>query len=1276
MTTLATATSRIAPKDKLVTPTQQKQNLRRLSISFMSDEVARMTMLAAAATHSPEDTVGLSGGPSNSSSAKSNKKKAKKKKASSSASHAAPAPPTQASLDQTAHEMRARQALVRRAIKKLRRAERLKVRDVLFQTLGAPPSSAVGAAARTAAGINAGQGKSGKIGRGEAVRAEVDDEALYEETDAADKSRFRLTQGVVSFGAAKKLRRVPAKATWYSQYQADFDYEHRIQKDGFDFIFEYKAHFGNTVKAFFPTVLIDGPTGARREAGLHLAFLSLDRTGFNYWETFSSENTKHQSYQWAPPETKRRVAFKRRQAEFIQSIAYLPNKGMYIGAGLDMMTHLYDRNLNYIAALPTGERVIRHIVYNPKLDEIIIAGSDGCKAWRLSREYSEGRSVFELTVVRSYSDQIDSESHWVTHIEFDCDAQRVILIEENRVACINCLNGELMSLLQNIHEAPVTGAVWYHRSQYFITCCSGGKVKVWAMHHDSDMRFGKHDYALLHVFTGHTKAVTAVQLHPMSGLAVSVSLDSTMRVLNLEALEEVYVLQTNVPLISMNITKVSDVWYCMGATTDGNIRVWSINDCLGFFGVCRAVCMAAYQSHEIVNGINQLNVVIVAGEDVRIFASTGRLISNLVPGQLDGTIKCCSYSIAHDLLFILQTNFKKNRTVANLSVFDSRKTPCELVCHIPDPGSQTENDFSTTFLIANFSALDIEDYKLQKTYKRTSVSSGSGVGLGNNNNDNNVNAPSSPDSPSMSPMSTSPSRDDGSPTKRSPTQFKSHSHQRPSAPAFRGEDDHPIVDQCLVLGTMVGSLVFLQPGSKPRVVATFKDAHDSCISLIRYVPASKTLISFGLNMESKTVMNVWNIPSLNLVLCLPLRSRPTAVAFSSTMPYCAMGFADGTLQLIELLGSNPVEIDNSQTLEQHTDEVMSISFCDDLKVYCSSSRDHSIKVWDLGNRLINRITLNKIPKICFFNGPSGDIVIAQGIYMLKVALTTWMPLGGADAAKKYVKMSEKNQSPTLKFVKGTGGRGSIIFIDSNGSEVGNFIGADGTLHRKKATGRTLQDRNAEMEVKDEALQAKIEALSEIMESALLTAGKNNISAPRGARNTEGSRRKTVFPGSAAAKTPPESSDDEEHGRVMRIPSKPTTPIGTRNRDNPNRNFRTHKAINENVSKYVFESISNMASIAKNIESMAPPLKNITKGLVDSLKLDLLVDGTKNIASSFRRGNDEEDSRPHTNVLDSRERGIAAAAEELEEGPRGDSAAAAAAAATTMPAGGKKGGQLG
>ena len=121
-------------------------------------------------------------------------------------------------------------------------------------------------------------------------------------------------------------------------------------------------------------------------------------------------------------------------------------------------------------------------------------------------------------------------------------------------------------------------------------------------------------------FTGHTKAVTALQLHPQNGLAVSASLDGTLRVLNLEGLEEIYALQIMQPLTAMKCVYLEDQSFCIGATVDGTIRVWSINNFLGFFGVCRAACESAVSVYDT---DGSMNAVCIAGEDIRIFSETG-----------------------------------------------------------------------------------------------------------------------------------------------------------------------------------------------------------------------------------------------------------------------------------------------------------------------------------------------------------------------------------------------------------------------------------------------------------------------------------------------------------------------------------------------------------------------------------------------------------------------------------------------------------------------------
>ena len=105
-----------------------------------------------------------------------------------------------------------------------------------------------------------------------------------------------------------------------------------------------------------------------------------------------------------------------------------------------------------------------------------------------------------------------------------------------------------------------------------------------------------------------------------------------------------------------------------------------------------------------------------------------------------------------------------------------------------------------------------------------------------------------------------------------------------------------------------------------------------------------------MDIDNNMHMKVWAMPSMRLMCSVPLRDEPTAIDFSPTLPVCALGYSDGQIRLIEIVGNQPKEITNPHTLEQHIGAVCALSFCDDLKVYCSSSLDGQLKVWDLGNR--------------------------------------------------------------------------------------------------------------------------------------------------------------------------------------------------------------------------------------------------------------------------------------------------------------------------------------
>jgi hypothetical protein len=85
----------------------------------------------------------------------------------------------------------------------------------------------------------------------------------------------------------------------------------------------------------------------------------------------------------------------------------------------------------------------------------------------------------------------------------------------------------------------------------------------------------------------------------------------------------------------MKCVKIGEHSLCVGATIDGTIRVWSINSFLGFFGVCRAACDSRTCIYDPDDN-DKMAAVVTAGEEIRVFNEKGMLISNLLPGKLDG----------------------------------------------------------------------------------------------------------------------------------------------------------------------------------------------------------------------------------------------------------------------------------------------------------------------------------------------------------------------------------------------------------------------------------------------------------------------------------------------------------------------------------------------------------------------------------------------------------------------------------------------------------------
>lgn len=287
---------------KLVSQEERRSSLRRMSVEFMSEDVKRMTMLAASMQAAKDDS---------------------KRRREQKSIH-----DKQRQLENETskvNEFHIRRTMVHRAIKRLRQEERSKHRQWITKIL--EPNE-----------VDDPHGVLDEINRMKNTVSMTNDELFEGDSGDDDDDPFNIAGGPVtptskSFAdvvkkkvaitnISRKLHRKIARPSWYSEYQEAYNYEHRVQKDGFEYIFDYHAHFGNTIKSFFPTAVMDKD---RVHEGMQCAFVSLDKTGFNYWEVLSSENSSNLTNEWSKPVTKRRTPFRRRENEFIQALCWNPN---------------------------------------------------------------------------------------------------------------------------------------------------------------------------------------------------------------------------------------------------------------------------------------------------------------------------------------------------------------------------------------------------------------------------------------------------------------------------------------------------------------------------------------------------------------------------------------------------------------------------------------------------------------------------------------------------------------------------------------------------------------------------------------------------------------------------------------------------------------------------------------------------------------------------------------------------------------------------------------
>ena len=101
-------------------------------------------------------------------------------------------------------------------------------------------------------------------------------------------------------------------------------------------------------------------------------YLSLDDRGVRIWDVQGTEL--------------KRTMFPKHERGFLSRIIYVPAMRLYFAAALDMTVQVYDNDFNLQQAVPSGQRSVLCLSFDPKSKELISAGIDGVKVWSFSLE--------------------------------------------------------------------------------------------------------------------------------------------------------------------------------------------------------------------------------------------------------------------------------------------------------------------------------------------------------------------------------------------------------------------------------------------------------------------------------------------------------------------------------------------------------------------------------------------------------------------------------------------------------------------------------------------------------------------------------------------------------------------------------------------------------------------------------------------------------------------------------------------------------------------------
>ncbi|XP_038668103.1 uncharacterized protein LOC119973753 isoform X2 [Scyliorhinus canicula] len=618
---------------------------------------------------------------------------------------------------------------------------------------------------------------------------------------------------------------------------------------------------------------------------------------------------------------KRELEFPKHHYAILKQIIYCSKFNTYFALGKDCSLKVYNKDFcETFTVLNLDLKLVKSIIFNPEMDELITGGVGGVKFWKYKMNQKSNSKVVAMSNYELYlrADYPHMGGNWVTKVELDVATQQVFCCSVQALFCYDT-EGKLLLEIPNPHKSSPTACIYSSYTKEILTCSTDCEIKAW-----SNMGI------YTHTFTGHTRAVTNLLLHPeTSSIFISSSKDGSIRFWSLDIFSQLlslFLFEDGIEWIGL--TEINHLYCCSGK----HCQTYTLNYFTHFWSYIGN--SISHMSLASARGRTTRVTVLQKDSSLRIMSqSLGTKLSVVLPLPTDTPVQSMtsySYHRANNLVFFLVDHMQ-------IWIYTVRTDPAcrAAVWSVP---SILENSNGT------------------KQSVKTPILEGV----------------------CLSPF-------DGSLWKAPVCECccvacLSSTIYFTTLEGLVCADS----DEFLLLGLEDGRILFMDIEVESLKYHEIQ-AHKAPVILLKHDTVHNQLLSMSQETSEKR-LKIWSLPKLQLLHEVPIPQD--AITFSRIASQLCVALESGFILFVDIVAADSVLLSFSPSVTQdvkneseskreieHSEGTVMTDACPKQNIFLSCSGDGVIQIWDLAGSLLTEFVLDHTLTFASFLNIHGDILI-------------------------------------------------------------------------------------------------------------------------------------------------------------------------------------------------------------------------------------------------------------------------------------------------------------